>query len=458
MASLSNTLSIASQALMVQEAEISVTNNNIANKNVAGYTRESAVVTEAQPIEVGSVSMGDGVELEGVQSLREELLTNQIQQQTSQQGSLSAQASALNDVQTLLPTSGTNLSTSLSKFFTSISALSTSPDSSTARSAVLSTAQTLVSQFNSVSAGMTSTQGSLDTQVTTDVNQINSLSQQAAALNSEIAQQPATVQGGGALTDQLNQVELSLSGLTNISVTHTAHGDTITTGNGSPLVVGGQSYALSTGAGADGHQQVMDSNGTNITTNISGGDLGGTIQVRDKTIPSMLNQLDTMANAFGTAFNAAQAKGFDQNGNAGGNLFTVPTTVAGSAAGISLATTDPTAIAASSSTTSPASDGNLANLVAVQNTSVPPGSSVNTMSANLVYQVGEATSTATAEQTAVGQSLTSLTTQQSSVSGVSIDEESANLLRYQQAYQASAQVISTVNTLMTATINMMTAA
>ena len=79
-------------------------------------------------------------------------------------------------------------------------------------------------------------------------------------------------------------------------------------------------------------QQVLDHNGANITASLSGGDLGGTIQTRDQTIPGLLSQLDTLANQFATAFNAAQAKGFDQNGNAGQNFFTVPSTVAGSAA------------------------------------------------------------------------------------------------------------------------------
>ena len=454
MASLTSTLSIAAQSLMAQDAEISVTNNNIANANTAGYTRETAIIVEANPINENGQTLGDGVSFEGVQSLRDELLSNQIQQQTSQQGSADAQVSALNDVQTVFPTTGTNLSTSLSSFFTSLSALSTSPTSTAARQTVISNASNLVSQFHSVSAGLTSTQSSLDTKVNSDVNSINALSKQAATLNQQITQQPAGAQGEATLKDQLNQVELSLAKLTNISTMHTDTGDTITTGSGTPLVVGGQSYALSTSVGSNGLQQVMDSNQNNITSSITSGDLGGTIQVRDTQIPSMLSQLDTMANQFGSAFNAAQASGYDLNGAAGANLFTVPTTVAGSAAAISMNTTDPSLIAASSDG-SAGSDGNLANLAAVQNATLASGSSITSMVSNLVYQVGEAASNATSEQTAIGQSLSSLTTQQASVSGVSIDEESANLLRYQQAYQASAQVITTVNTLMNATMSMM---
>ncbi len=456
MASLTSTLSIAAQSLMVQDAEISVTNNNIANANTAGYTREQAVTVEADPISIGTISIGDGVELMGIQSLRDELLTNQIQQQTSQQSSASAQVNGLNDVQTLFPVSGTNLSTQLSSFFTSLSALSTNPTSSAARQTVIANGETLASGFNSIAAGLSSTQTSLESQVTTDVNSINALSQQAATLNTEIRQQASGSQGQATLTDQLSQVEVSLSNLTNISVTRSSDGDTITTGNGTPLVVGAQSHALQTVTGANGLLQVVDNQGNNITSSISGGDLGGTLKVRDTDIPNMMSQLDTIAHQFGTEMNTANAQGTDLNGATGGQLFNVTPGVTGSAASISMTTTNPSAIALSSDG-STGSDGNLANLTSVESLSPTGGSSITALSSNLVYQVGEVTLTATTEQTAITQSLNSLNMQQSSVSGVSIDEESANLLRYQQAYQASAQVINTVNTLMATTMSMMTA-
>jgi flagellar hook-associated protein 1 FlgK len=131
----------------------------------------------------------------------------------------------------------------------------------------------------------------------------------------------------------------------------------------------------------------------------------------------------------------------------------VPTAVAGSAASIQLATTDPNAVAASGDT-SGGGNGNVVNLTAVQNATLGSGQSATAVSASLVYQIGEAASNATAESNAAGTSLTSLSNQQSSVSGVSIDEESANLIQYQQAYEAAARVVSTISALFTATINM----
>jgi flagellar hook-associated protein 1 FlgK len=202
---------------------------------------------------------------------------------------------------------------------------------------------------------------------------------------------------------------------------------------------------------------VLDSNGADVTSTLTSGDLGGTIQTRDTTIPGLLNQLDTLANQFGTAFNAAQATGYDQNGNAGQNFFTIPTTVTGSAGSISMAITNTSQIAASSDGTS-GSNGNLANLSAVKTTTLASGQTPSNAYANLVYQVGSLTSNANAESTATAASLVQLNDQLNSVSGVSIDQESANLITYQTAYEAAARVISTIQALFSITMSMGTAA
>ena len=454
--SLTASLSTATQALFAQELELQVTNNNIANANTAGYSREVVNLSEADPTQSGNLSIGNGVNVEGIQSVRDELLTGRIQQQTSQQSSANAQVNALNEIQTLFPSTGSSVAGSLSSFFTSLTALSTDPANAADRQTAISSAQTLVQQFNSVASGLSAASTTLDTTVGTDVAQINQLASQAASLNQEVVQQKASGQSTGTLSDQLNEVELQLAGLTNISVVHGDQGDSISTGNGTPLVLDSQSYALQTTTGSDGHLQVLGTNGNNITSDITGGDLGGTIAVRDTQVPALESSLNTLAHQFATSFNAAQTQGFDQNGNAGTALFTVPTTVSGSAAGIALATTTPTAIAASSVSGSGASgsNGNLINLTAIQNAALSSGGTLTTLSSNLVYQVGSLASNASTQFSSIQLSLTALNNQQGSASGVSIDEESANLVQFQQAYEAAAKVITTIQSLFDTTINM----
>lgn len=457
MSSISSVLSTAVQSLLADTGALQVTNNNIANANTPGYSRQVPIFEEAAPANDGNFNVGNGVVLEGYQSVRDELVSNQIQQETQSQSSANAQLNTLQQIQPTFTTSTEDIGTEMSALFTSLSSLSTNPTSSAERQGVLTAGSDLVAAFNTASSVLTTQQAALNSPVDQDVSQINQLTQQIAALNPQIAELTASGQNGGSLQDQQNQLVLQLSALTNVSTIQTANGETLTTGNGTPLVVGSQSYALQTATGSDGMQHVLDQNGTDITASLSSGDLGGTIQMRDQTIPGLLSQLDTLASQFGNAFNAAQAKGFDQNGAAGGDFFTVPATVAGSAGAISMAITDPTRIAASSDGTAD-SNGNVANLSAVQTNLLPSGNTPSEGYANLVYQVGSLTSNANAESTATTASLLQLNDQLSSVSGVSIDQEATNLITFQTAYQAAARVVSTVQAMFQVTMAMGTAA
>ncbi len=447
---LNATLSSAVRSLLVSSAAIQTTNNNISNANTPGYSRQTVALTESLPDGSG---LGTGVDLVGYQSVRSELLQGQIQSQTQTQSGANAQLSTLQQVQNVFSSSTNNLSSQLSALFSSLSSLSTSPSDSSLRQSVLTAGQNLANSFNSASNSLTSLQTSLNSQVTQDVSQINQLTQQIAALNPQIQAAQAKGQGLGALQDQQDQLVLSLSKLTDVSTTKTENGVTLTTGNGTPLVVGPNSYALQTSTGTDGLTHVLDANGADITSTITGGDLGGTLQARDKDIPSVLSKLDSLANEFATAFNAAQAKGTDANGNPGQPFFNIPTTVAGSAAGIKLALTSPTQIAASSDGTA-GSNGNLSVFEAIQTTKLLSGDTPVNSYASVVFHVGTLVATANTNVTATTASLSQLNDQRASVSGVSIDEESTNLIRYQQAYEAAARVVNTVNTLFSVTMNM----
>ena len=457
MGSLTSSLSIAVQSLNAASGALQATNNNIAKANTPGYTREIPILQEAAPTTDGTLSVGGGVALEGYQSVRDELVTTQIQQETTAQSGANAQLASMQQIEPTFTTSTQDIGTDMSALFSSISNLSTDPTSSSSRTAVLTAGQNLATAFNTASNTLTSQQTGLNTQVTQDVSQINQLTQQIAALNPQIVAIKGTVQDGGTLEDQQNQLVLKLSALTSVSVTQSSNGITLSTGNGTPLVVGSQSFALQTTTASNGMTDVLDQYGANITSSLTSGDLGGTIQTRDTTIPGLLTQLDTLANQFGTAFNAAQATGYDQNGNAGQNFFTIPATVAGSAGSISMAITNTSQIAASSDGTS-GSNGNLVNLSAVQTAALPSGQTPVNAYANLVYQVGSLTSSANAESTATTSSLLQLNDQLNSVSGVSIDQESANLITYQTAYEAAARVVTTIQAMFTVTLAMGTAA
>jgi flagellar hook-associated protein FlgK len=453
MSGLNTSLLIGMQALEVAQGALTATSNNIANANTTGYTREIPQLSENGISVSGSQVSGGGVSLDGLKSVRDDLLNLQILQQTSSKYNADAQSAALDQVQTYFTSTGNDIASALSNFSSSLVQLSSNPSNSATQQAVLADGQNLARAFNTTANGLTTVQAQMNTQVTQTVAQINSLSQQIAQLNGKLAQLSATGQDGGTVEDQRDQLVSQLSQLTGITVSKSSDGEVITTGNGSPLVMGGQSFSLQTTTGSDGQQHVLDSNGTDITTSIQGGKLGASIAVRDQIIPGYLSQLNTLATQFAAAFNAAQAKGYDANGNAGQDFFSVPSSSAGAAAGLSVAITSASQIAMSSDGSS-GSNGNVANLSAALTSALPSGSSPSDAYSNLVFNIGNDASNASADSTATEQNLLQLTNQQSAVSGVSIDEETTNLIRFQTAYQAAARIVSTVQQLNTVTINM----
>jgi flagellar hook-associated protein 1 len=453
MGGLNTSLLIGMQALEVSQGALNATSNNIANADTTGYTREIPQISENPETVSGGTVTGGGVSLNGLESVRDELLNLQIQQQTSAQSSADTESSALQQVQTYFSTSGNDIASAFSAFSSSLAELSASPSDTAVQQAVLSAGQNLAGAFNSAANGLTTVQSAMNTQVTQTVSQINSLTQQIAQLNGQVSQLTEAGQDGGTVEDQRDELVQQLSQLTGISVTQSSDGEVITTGNGTPLVMGSQSFSLQTTTGSNGMQNVLDSNGTDITSTLEGGQLGGAIQMRDQVIPGYLTQLNTLASQFASAFNAAQAQGFDSNGNPGQNFFSVPTSGSGAAAGISVSITDPSQIAISSDGTS-GSNGNVANLSAALTNALPSGQTPSQAYASLVFQVGNDTANAGTQSSAIGQNILQLTNQQSSVSGVSIDEETTNLIRYQTAYEAAARIVSTIQDLSTVTLDM----
>jgi len=451
MSSLLSTMFLATGAMAADQGALEATTNNAANVNTPGYSREVPILQENPPVVVGNLTFGTGVSLAKLESVRDPILQLRIQQETGQQGQLNSFTSALSQAQTLFTAGASDIGSEISNLFSSISQLSTNPSSTALRQGVLTAASNLTSTFNNTASNLAAQRSNLDLNVVQSVQQVNTLTQQIAGLNGQITSLQNLGQEAGTFIDQRDVLINQLSGLIDVSEIKSDSGITLTTANGTALVSGTQSFSLTTQPGATGVQHIF-SQGTDITSTLSSGTLGGLIEVRDQKIPALLTSLDTLASGLATAFNSANTAGFDLNGNAGGVLFT-PVVGAGSAANIGVAITDPALIAASSDG-SAGSNGNLANLNAIQNQTIIAGATPTTYYGNIVFSVGNDVSNGTAELQSSKLVLQQLQDQRGSISGVSLDEEAANMTQYQQAYDAAAHIVTTVNQMLETVINM----
>lgn len=454
MSSLDASLSIATRALMADQGAVEVTSNNIANVNTPGYSRQRPVFEQSATITEGSLTFGTGADLQSIQSIRDRVLDLRIQQEFQQQGQVNAYLSSVQQAEAVFNnTQGGGIDSAVNAFFNNLLQLSATPADSTARQAVVSAGQTLTATVRQAAGNLVTIRKGLDTSVQSVVGKINQLTGQIATLNAKIAAVQATNPDGGALTDQRDELVRELAQEVNVSVVNADGGETITTAGGLPLVAGSQTFQFGLQTDPSTGLQKIMANGQDLTSEISDGELGGLLKARDQSVPAYMSQLDQFAYGFANAFNAAHQAGYDGNGNPAGNFFVPPTATAGAALQFSVQVSSGSQVAASSDGTS-GSNANANNLVALQNGGIINGQTPTAFLSGLTMQVGSDVSNAQAESDAENLALQQLQNQRSALSGVSLDEEASNLIRFQNAFAASARVISVINELTQTVVNM----
>ncbi|MGC1371169.1 MAG: flagellar hook-associated protein FlgK [Candidatus Sulfotelmatobacter sp.] len=277
MSSLNASLATALSGLMAEQGAMETTTNNIANVNTPGYSRQVPVLVTTDPVELGNLTFGTGVNLQSVESITDPLLETQIQQQTQAENQYNTLSSALQQTQLNFTTTTSDIGTEITNFFNSINQLSTDPSDLSVRQGVLTAAGNLATSFNTTANNLTQQQQTLDLSVVQTVGQINQLTSQIAQLNGQIGTLQNSGESAGSFVDQRQQAIDQLSSLVDVSVIPTNNTLTLTTSSGARLVSGEQSYQLTTQANAAGLHDIY-SQGNDITAQISSGQLGGRLR------------------------------------------------------------------------------------------------------------------------------------------------------------------------------------
>lgn len=460
MGSIASVMDIARQALTADQEALNATSSNVANQNTAGYTREVVSFQSVDAVTLYGGSYGAGVATTE-SSQRDRVLEQQVQQQTQVQSQSGALQSALQQVENIfgLQSSSTSaastaLGSSVDSFFGALSSLTANPASPAVRQNVLASATSLAATFNSASSQLSQITSNLNQQAVSDAGQINSLTSTIASLNGQITSSSPN-SDAGTLEDQRQQAITQLSQLVGLDQISTeGNGITLTTTNGAVLVSGNQSFALKT-TQVGGVVQVLGGvSGQNITASLSGGDLGGVLQARDQELPSYTSALDSLAYGIGNQVNQINQQGIDGNGNPGAALFSFSTGQSGAAASIQVSATGSAAIAAATAGQGSAGNTNALALAGIQDTSVVGTQTAASFLASFVSQVGSDASAAATNNGAQQATLAQLFTQRNSLSGVSLDQEAANLTQYQRSYQAASQLFTIANSIMASAINL----
>lgn len=463
MSSLFAALHTASNAMDVMEQAMSVVQNNVANSSTPGYVTQTLEIS-SNPFNP-SENVWGGVQAGNVENSRNQYAEQNVWNQNQLLGSASQQASSLSSLDSVFNVSGQGgIPGALSSLYAAFSAWSNTPSDVNNQQQVISAAQGLAQAFNQTSSNIQQVSTQTDQQLQSTVDQINQLAAQVTSINQQVRN--GDTNDAGLQANLYNTLE-QLSNLTNISVQNESDGTVTVLMNGQvPLVLGTTqtqlqvTYLGSAGApnpSADPAAYIMTGGGQDVTSIVSGGELAALIQFRNVTLPSVMGDgqqqgsLNQLAQAVADRVNTLLTSGQTSSGGAGVPLFTYtagsPTSVASTLSvnpisGSQLAAVDPGP---------PAVANGIANQLAQLSIPQNPASMVNGMSytdfySNIASGIGEQASAASSSQQAQSQMLAQAQNMRAQVSGVSLNDQAANLLQFQQGYEAAAHVISTIDT------------
>ena len=448
--SLFTSLSTAARALDAQRYGLDVAGQNIANVNTAGYTRRTVDLTAVPPD--GSRNPGRGVDVAGVRALRDRMLEVRLQRELPAQRREAAMAQALSVVEAALGDPGSSIDKSLENFYDGFARLAEAPLSSVAREDVLLQGSSLASAFRNMAQRLDSARLDADRHVRTIMLDVNALAGQIAHLNQAIG---AGGDPDAALhtRDEQNQLVKQLSELVDIHVLDRPEGGVdISIGNGRPLIVGETSYAVAVTNAPPAGLAALSVNGTAVTGEITGGRLGGMLQVRDVNIPDYITRLDQLAFDVAGQVNAIHAAGFDQTGAAGGDFFAFSSAIVGSAGAAAALIVDTTVAAdsrriAAGAIASPGDNQAARSIAGLRVRPVLNGNTATLADSwgQFVYRVARDSRAAADESKSRSEIVRQVEALRDSVSGVSLDEEAMHLLKFQRAYEANARFFSTID-------------
>jgi flagellar hook-associated protein 1 FlgK len=327
-----NLLSIGKTGLFAAQAGLSTTGHNIANANVAGYSRQVTVQASALGQDFGYGFVGNGTQVADIKRYSDEFLNVQVRTAQSSSSALDAYAGQINQVDNLLADATSGLSPALQDFFKAVQDVSSNPAEIASRQALLSNSEALAARFQAMGGRLDELRQGVNAQVTSNVTLINSYAQQIATINDQVAAISGATGGQpNDLLDKRDQLVLDL----NKQIKATAvRGDnnslTVSIGNGQPLVVGNRSYQLAATAAASDPTRmevgyVTSGKVTELAESaFSGGELGGLMDFRATTLDPAVNALGRTAIGLAATVNAQHRLGLDANGAAGGDLFTLP--------------------------------------------------------------------------------------------------------------------------------------
>lgn len=320
-------LNIGMSGLHAAKTKLSVTGHNITNVNTPGYTRQDTVQTARSPQFTGAGYIGTGTSLVDVRRSYDEFLTTQVRSTTSLNSDVLAYKSQIDQLDGLLAGTSTGINPSLEALFSATQAAAEDPANIPARQLVIAEAEGLARRFNSLHDNINTQNSSINKQLVTSTEQINRLAQTIGGLNDAIASAGSNGSQPNDLLDARDEAVRQLSSYVGVNVVvQDDNTFNVSLGSGQPLVVGNTVNQLQAvpGQGDPNTFEIEFVSGGSrqtITSNLSGGEVGGLLRYREDVLKPSVNALGRLAISISDEVNSQLGQGLDLKGQVGSGLF-----------------------------------------------------------------------------------------------------------------------------------------
>ncbi|SFE65015.1 flagellar hook-associated protein 1 FlgK [Thermoanaerobacter thermohydrosulfuricus] len=471
-------LEIAKTGLFVSQKALDVTGHNIANANTPGYTRQVVdMASIAPPTTFGMYdqwgkAIGEGVKIQDIRQIRDQFLDNQFRRENKFLGEWETKAQVLAAVEDIFnEPSDSGINTVLNDFFNSLQELSKNPEILTVRAEVRERAIALADTFNTVYQHLYDKLNELNSTIQSRISEINSYADRISKLNNEIYRFELTGQTANDLRDQRNLLVDQLSKLVNITTYEDSNGNFRIDIAGQALVDGSTAFTMSMDSTGN---VVWDLTGTSV--NPSSGILKGLLDMRDgdgtngiKGVPYYINEWNKLAYSIAKEINAVHESGYGLDGSHDIPLFGGFDTTGAYDSKVQyaqlikvssqiLASDGLQKIAAASDPNAlPGDNTNALQLIGLRDIPIQGlnGATFDDFARSLISNLGVDAQQANMMQQNQQVMVKQIDLNRQSVSGVSLDEEMTNMLKYQKSYAASARVITVMDELLDTLINRM---
>lgn len=458
MAGLFSGLEIGKRALSTHQLWLNTIGHNIANVNTPGYTRQRVAITSSDPFEHRLGPVGTGVRAVNINHIRDLFLGQQYRQDNKQLGRWNAMDKTLAQIEALFAEpSNESLGGLINEFWDSWSDLANNPENSGGRNSLKEKTNLLTTAFHRIYNRLNDLKNNVDEEISLTIEEVNIRTDEIASLNAKISRIESGGENANDLRDKRDLLIDELSEYVDVNMREMDNGQATVYIGSLAIVDGASAYRLDsykTGAGASSISQIVWE-GTTKSIKVLNGQFKGSIDLRDKVIPEYLKALDDMASAFVTSVNALHRTGYGLDGTTTGIDFFNSTRI--SAGDISLSgdiANDINNIAASLS----GEVGDNRNALAISDlrNSMLMSRGTSTISGfyqSLIGKIGVDTSKAQNLKEDFELLVAQTDNSRQSVQGVSLDEEMAQMIKYQHAFDAAARIITTMDQAMEVVIS-----